>query len=543
MTELDLSTKFNRGLCLSLIDTNVVEAIRMYREYTSYLYANDKAESYKKELIAVRVAFLNKLSEFINDNKNKDKTYELIAAYQELITAFPNEPLFYKNAADCFDTIEQFDISAELLLKAEEINSDDIEIKKALFHAYINLKDFEKAKEYAEVVAEKEPDDSDNYYRMGQVYDKLYDLTENEEYIKKAILNLEIAKKINPDKKIYHKGLTILYTKTNNFEKVKETWKDCFRFRNELTNIDYIDYAMFLIREGDFKNGFEYYEARFKSETRPVKYPSIKKPVYNGKQDISKKTLLVQAEQGHGDVFLFSRFFNDLKNKTAKIIARVPKTTEKIIRQSFPFVEVVSTKEDLNEAKFDCHIPLMSIPKAVGLTKDTIPYTDKYLVSDENLVREFKNKYFNNSKFKIGIVFEGSKRGLYTRNIKLDYLLPLALIDNVQVYSLQYKEPDETFKDTKIINTAPFIKTFDETAAIIENMDLIVTVDNSVMNLAGGLGKKTFCLFNLIPEFRWFDLSGDDVKWYKTVKPYQCKKQSEWEPVIERVVADIKGML
>ena len=107
--ELDLLTKFNRGLCLSLIDTNVVEAIRMYREYTSYLHSKDNEESFKNELIAVRVAFLNKLAKFIEDDKNKDKNGDLIACYHELIAAFPNEANFYIKCADCFYNIEQYD--------------------------------------------------------------------------------------------------------------------------------------------------------------------------------------------------------------------------------------------------------------------------------------------------------------------------------------------------------------------------------------------------------------------------------------------------
>ena len=185
----------------------------------------------------------------------------------------------------------------------------------------------------------------------------------------------------------------------------------------------------------------------------------------------------------------------------------------------------------------------MSLPLALNLNKANIPNKGKYLFADENKTKEFKNKLFNNNKFKIGINYKGSLRGLNTRNVPLEELLPLTKINNVQVYSLQFDEPDETFKDTNIINLAPYIKTFDDTASLTDNMDLMITADNSTMNLSGALGKKTFCLFNMIPEFRWFDLKGNDVKWYSFVKPYQCKKQREWKPVIEKMVEDIKNMI
>lgn len=541
--DIDLLTKFNRGLCLSLIDTNVIEAIRMYREYSSYLHNNDGEEACKKELLTVRAAFLKKLIDFVELEEDKTKTGDLIACYQELIVAFPKNEDLYVKCAKCFKKLEQYDIEVELLEKAFKIKPFGLENLKTLYDAYRNNEQLEKAKETAEKIIEKEPDNSDNYYRLGEISDKIYNKYEKEEDIKNAILNLEIAKKMNPNKKLYYKALTILYTKTGDFQKVKEAWDNCFKFKSQITNTDFVDYGMFLIRTGDFKNGFEFYEKRFITETKAVQYPKINKPLYDGKKDISGKTLLVQSEQGFGDVFLFSRFFYELKNRNIKIIARVPNTTLEIVKRSFPFVQAVSNEKKLEDINFDYHIPLMSLPLALNLNKTNIPNKGKYLFADENKTKEFKNKLFNNNKFKIGINYKGSLRGLNTRNVPLEELLPLTKINNVQVYSLQFDEPDETFKDTNIINLAPYIKTFDDTASLTDNMDLMITADNSTMNLSGALGKKTFCLFNMIPEFRWFDLKGNDVKWYSFVKPYQCKKQSEWKPVIEKMVEDIKNMI
>lgn len=541
--DIDLLTKFNRGLCLSLIDTNVIEAIRMYREYSSYLHNNDGEEACKKELLTVRAAFLKKLIDFVELEENKTKTGDLIACYQELIVAFPKNEDLYVKCAKCFKKLEQYDIEVELLEKAFKIKPFGLENLKTLYDAYRNNEQLEKAKETAEKIIEKEPDNSDNYYRLGEISDKIYNKYEKEEDIKNAILNLEIAKKMNPNKKLYYKALTILYTKTGDFQKVKEAWDNCFKFKSQITNTDFVDYGMFLIRTGDFKNGFEFYEKRFITETKAVQYPKINKPLYDGKKDISGKTLLVQSEQGFGDVFLFSRFFYELKNRNIKIIARVPNTTLEIVKRSFPFVQAVSNEKKLEDINFDYHIPLMSLPLALNLNKANIPNKGKYLFADENKTKEFKNKLFNNNKFKIGINYKGSLRGLNTRNVPLEELLPLTKINNVQVYSLQFDEPDETFKDTNIINLAPYIKTFDDTASLTDNMDLMITADNSTMNLSGALGKKTFCLFNMIPEFRWFDLTGNDVKWYSFVKPYQCKKQSEWKPVIEKMIEDIKNMI
>lgn len=538
MAELDLMTKFNRGLILSLADKNVYEAVQTYRQYTSYLHSNDTKEEFKQELIKTRVAFLSKLVDFIENKDNQDKTGDLIAAFQELITAFPDEPNFYIKCADVFKKLEQSDIVLELLNKAEENSKGKIEVEKLLYESCKEAGELEKARKLAENILKKESDEPDNYYNLSAISDKLFDKTGNEEFIKSAILNMEIARKMNPNNKLYAKSLTILYMKAGDEDKLNEAWAECLKFKN-LSNNDIVDYAAHLIKHGDFKKGFELYEKRFNLEIRAVKYPEITKPRYDGKKDISKSTLLVQWEQGFGDAFLFSRFLPDLKNKAGKIIARMPDTVSAVIQRSFPFVEVVSNNVELSTLDFDYHIPMMSLPLILNLTKDNIPHTGKYLSADAEKVQKFKEKYFNNSEFKIGIVYKGSSVGMKIRDIRLEDILPVSNIKNTKIYSLQFKDPDEYYKDTNIINLGNKVKNYDDTAALIENLDLLVTTDNSVMNLAGAMGKKTFCLFGALPEFRWFDLSGEDIKWYKSVKPYKCARWGEWKPIINKVIEDI----
>ena len=249
-------------------------------------------------------------------------------------------------------------------------------------------------------------------------------------------------------------------------------------------------------------------------------------------------------EQGLGDAFLFSRFLFELKNKAAKIILRTPQTTLELLKNNFKFAEVISSDEDnLNKIRFDYHIPLMSIPMAINLSPDNISHTEKYISANDEKARRYKEKFFKGDKFKIGFSYQGSTVGLATRDIELKFLEPLFNIPNVECYMLQYKIRDEIYKGMNVKNLGNNIKDFDDTAAMIENMDLIVTTDNSILNLAGAMGKKTFALFNNVPEFRWFDLTGDDVKWYKSVKPYIADKQNNWAPLIQKVKSDIEGLV
>lgn len=536
--QLNTLVKFNRGIILALVDENVYEAIRMYREYISLLTSEDN-EEYKKELTSVRFAFIDKLFNFVSDKENHKKTKDIISAYQELISAFPDNWRILQDCSLIFEQLKQYDIQIELLEKAYPLNKENDETIRYLIEANKKARNYNNALKYALELKEQQPDIPNNYCVIGDIYHSLYTIDNNEENLKNAILNMEIAHKMNPHEKVYLKNLTILYLKAKDDTALKKTWEEYIKF--PMTNIDLFDYAAFLIRHKNFKDGFRIYDARFKREIKPTPYPDIKKPMYDGKKDISKNVLLVQWEQGLGDAFLFSRFLFELKNKVRKIILRVPKTVIGLLKDSFDFVEVISNDEDnLSKIQFDYHIPLMSLPKIVNLTYDNIPYQGKYIKANDELTKKFKEKYFNNNKFKIGFSYQGSSVGLVTRDIALKFLEPLFNIENTECYMLQYKIKDETYKGLNVTNLGNKIRYFNDTAAMVENMDLIITTDNSILNLAGAMGKKTYALFNNVPEFRWFDLSGDDVKWYHSVKPYVADKQNNWIPLIQKVKSDIE---
>ena len=541
MGELDTLIKFNRGLILSLADENVYEAIRMYREYVSLLTSKEN-EEYKKELTSVRFAFLEKLFNFVSDKNNFKKTKDMISAYQELISNFPDNKNLYQDCSVIFEQLKQYDIQIELLEKANKLNNENNETIRYLIEAYKKAKRFEEALKYALVLKEREPDIANNYCVLGDIYHSLYATGNNEENLKNAILNMEIAHKMQTGEKTYLKNLTVLYLKAKDEINLKRVWEEYIKL--PMTNIDLFDYAAYLIRHKDFKRGFELYQARFKREIKPTPYPDIKKPLYDGKKDISKNILLVQWEQGLGDAFLFSRFLFELKNKEAKIILRTQQKTLELLKNNFKFAEVISSDEDnLNKIRFDYHIPLMSIPMAINLSPDNISHTEKYISANDEKAGKYKEKFFKGDKFKIGFSYQGSTVGLATRDIELKFLEPLFNIPNTECYMLQYKIRDEIYKGMNVKNLGNNIKDFDDTAAMIENMDLIVTTDNSILNLAGAMGKKTFALFNNVPEFRWFDLTGDDVKWYKSVKPYIADKQNNWAPLIQKVKSDIEGLV
>jgi hypothetical protein len=132
------------------------------------------------------------------------------------------------------------------------------------------------------------------------------------------------------------------------------------------------------------------------------------------------------------------------------------------------------------------------------------------------------------------------------RDISLQYLYPLMQMENVEVYSFQVddltRQMDRVPPGYEFIRLGNTFKNWEDTAAAMKNMDLIVTTDNGVMNLAGALGVKTFGLFNTITEWRWFKVTGDDIAWYKSIKPFQAPTSRAWDIPINKIIEEVRKL-
>lgn len=197
---------------------------------------------------------------------------------------------------------------------------------------------------------------------------------------------------------------------------------------------------------------------------------------------------------------------------------------------------------------YDIIIPLMDLPIVFDMRATNIPYSEGYLKVPEEKVKEYKKKYIKRTKkFRVGFAFEGSEVSLETkRDIPIEEFYPLMKMKNVDLYCFQvgdiFKQLDKVPKSYKFTKLGGTFSNWEDTACAVENMDLIITSDNGVMNLAGALGAKTFGVFNSMTEWRWIDTTGDDVVWYKSVKPFQCVSTDNWSSAMSKVIEEVEKL-
>ena len=473
----------------------------------------------------------------------EQKFMEALEHYREVLS-FPGVPInIYKNVGLCMKNLGNADMAIRFLEHFEEISPDKEDVYIYLGDlVYTDIKDNRRAIEYYEKALEKYPDNFSLYNMLGHLYSTEY----QDKYKDKQIYYLNKAFELAPQNRIVVKNLAYVYGKFDEEAKADEMYAKLMYLNP--THSDLHAYGAYLVKHKRFAEGFKFLQHRFlKEDLENVAFPELlktKKKRWNMKLDISNKTILVHFEQGFGDSIMFARFLDDMKTRCKEVILVVQDSLISLMKDSKLGVDIYSEK-DIPNLKYDYYIPMMDLPIVCETTPDNIPNAQGFLKVPKAKINAYKKQYINdNDKLKIGIAYEGTMASKETnRDIPLSYLYPLMKLEDVEVYSFQVddltRQMDMIPPDAQLIRLGRTFKDWEDTACAMNCMDLMVTTDNGVMNLAGALGIKTFGIFNRVTEWRWFKTDGDDIAWYKSIKPFQCPTSDDWDKPIAQIMEEV----
>ena len=423
--------------------------------------------------------------------------------------------------AECVANFEQFDLALDFLKFYEEKESN-LPLKLLTLGNFYNLKlkDYKKAIKYYEHYLKIDETKSVIYTILASLYAKAYgDLS-----LEDQVRYFEKAYKLKPNDRLVLHGLAFGYEKLKNLKMANKFYEKLIQ--NNPTETDFYNYGAFLISCGEFESGHNYFTHRFSTGDKNLEYPISYAPEkrWNLKSDISDKVLLIHYEQGFGDTFMYCRFVPMMKNLAKQVIFVVQDSLYDLIKNSKIIsdgVMVVSECQSEN-LEYDLHMALLDTPFVLKFSAQNLPLCEKYLEVEDDKVKVYADKYLNKSnKIKVGICLHGNKNANYKgRDLELSKMQEVFNLKDVEFYLLTED------KETEIQNLIPLgetFETFTDTACAVKNMDVVLSTDNVILNLAGSLGVKTLGLFTKYPNFRWFKLSGNDVGWYKSVRPVQIE--------------------
>ena len=423
--------------------------------------------------------------------------------------------------AECVANFKQFDLALDFLKFYEEKESN-LPLKLLTLGNFYNLKlkDYKKAIKYYEHYLKIDETKSVIYTILASLYAKAYgDLS-----LEDQVRYFEKAYKLKPNDRLVLHGLAFGYEKLKNLKMANKFYEKLIQ--NNPTETDFYNYGAFLISCGEFESGHNYFTHRFSTGDKNIEYPISYAPEkrWNLKSDISDKVLLIHYEQGFGDTFMYCRFVPMMKNLAKQVIFVVQDSLYDLIKNSKIIsdgVMVVSECQSEN-LEYDLHMALLDTPFVLKISAQNLPLCEKYLEVEDDKVKVYADKYLNKSnRIKVGICLHGNKNANYKgRDLELSKMQELFNLKDVEFYLLTED------KETEIQNLIPLGETFEsftDTACAVKNMDVVLSTDNVILNLAGSLGVKTLGLFTKYPNFRWFKLSGNDVGWYKSVRPVQIE--------------------
>ncbi|XCC53836.1 tetratricopeptide repeat protein [Polynucleobacter sp. MWH-UH19D] len=305
---------------------------------------------------------------------------------------------------------------------------------------------------------------------------------------------------------------------------------------------------------GNYTNGWRNFEARAFIENSPLNTAYNMLPRLSNIGDIKNKKILIWSEQGLGDTIQFCRFIPELEKLGANITFATPLTLHQTIRTLSQNINIVVEPENLND--YDFQLPLMSAPLLLRTDLESIPHKSPYIFADKAKSQAWSEKLKEFNQFRVGLVWSGGFRAnqpeLHAineqRNIPLSTISTLQHLDRVTFFSLQKGDPAESellrdkevfWPKNNLINYASELKDFSDTAAFIENLDLVISVDTSTAHLAAALGKPTWILNRYEPCWRWL-INKTDSPWYPTIRLYNQVRKNDWANVIESVMQDLK---
>jgi tetratricopeptide (TPR) repeat protein len=462
--------------------------------------------------------------------QKKGRIDDAIAYFEKALKIKPDYARTYNNLGIALHEKKQFD---------EAINNYKVAIQldPYLADAYNNLGNSLKEKGLLDEAAtcykktlQTNPDRADAYYNLGIVLNEKGSVDEAIENYRKAI-------QLNPDYIDAYINLGIAFKENGQLDNAINCFKEALR-ANPNDAVTHWNFSLVLLLSGNFEEGWKEYEWRLK--VNDFHHPDLHRPLWSG-SDIAGRTILLHAEQGFGDTIQFIRYAHLVAQRGAKIVIRCQKellALLKNIESADKFIDY-----DQQPPDFDLYCHLLSLPLIFGTTPESIPVKIPYVKVDRILIRKWKNKIQDdNSDLKVGLVWAGREQ----RYFKLELFLPLFQIKDISFYSLQKGEASIQVKNhlnnLKIKDFTGDIYDFADTAAIIQNIDLVISVDTAVAHLAGALGKSVWVLIPFAPDWRWM-LNREDSPWYPTMRLFRQSSSGDWESVIAKVKDELQKLL
>ncbi|WP_169717865.1 hypothetical protein SPSIL_013410 [Sporomusa silvacetica DSM 10669] len=442
-----------------------------------------------------------------------------------------NAETLYKLGTSLYH-MNQLQEALTCLLRYIGLQPGNCEAYNLIGNIYAKVNQLDKACSYLKQAIQINPAYAEAYNNLGGVYYQANQLEMAEQILPEAIC-------LRPNFYEAYKNLGTVYSKMNRLKEAEQVLLQAIELKPDYADAIFTLSLVELLTE-KFTQGWKNYEYRPSLINR--KQPDI--PRWQG-EDLSGRSILLYHEQGLGDTLQFIRYAWQVAALGAKTTVWIQTPLAQLEFQGSPAFSLYEGTDSPPEI-FDFACPLLSLPLIFSTDAATIPQYSSYIRADANLVqkwREHLKGIHDTGLLKVGVAWAGNHTHTddHNRSIAFDTFQLLFLLTGLEWISLQVgpKAEEVNCCPSQIRDVSVLLTNFAETAAVIDNLDLVITVDTSVAHLAGAMGKEVWALLSSMPDWRWM-LEREDTPWYPSMRLFRQRERGNWVEVLARVKAALQ---
>jgi tetratricopeptide (TPR) repeat protein len=453
---------------------------------------------------------------------------EACISYGEALRIYPDHLLALRNRGLLLLDLWRGDEALADLGKAVELEPNSVDALNNYCIALIFLKRYDEALAILDRALSISPEMEELFNNKGSALKNLGRFDE-------ALASYDRAIAIKPDYAKAHCNRGNCLDEMGRYDEALSGYKDALALQPNHADAHW-GTALNCLRAGDLKTGWAEYEWRWKLRFLRIKQRHFGQPLWIGAEPIDGKVLLLHNEQGLGDALQFCRYVPLVAARGARVVLEIEGPLKELLSGLTGVSHCIAKGEMLPD--FDLHCPLTSLPLAFDTTLDTIPSAAPYISVGAHAT-DWGARLGSRNRPRIGLVWSGNPDHHNDRNrsVPLKTLLPLFDAE-AQFVSLQkdIRSSDEAVlrERSDILHLGPELQSFGDTAALIEQLDLVISVDTSVAHLAGALARPVWILLPYIADWRWL-IDREDSPWYPTARLFRQSQTREWHSVVDEM--------
>lgn len=506
-----------------------------------------------------------------NSLLSQGRREEAVAAQATAVDLEPSNPTIWYSSGLILEKVNKWEAAQEAYRRSVELAPELSNARAGLARIYCLLGEVATAQKLLSQAIEEYPEDTTLLCSMGAMYDSNSEPVQAELYYRRA---LRVASRlvvawvglgnalqnqdrhseadqcymnaieIDPNHPEAHFNQGVSFQRQRNYDKALSSLNLAISKRPDFVEAHW--YKSFLcLLLGDYALGWDEYEWRLRQKeniTRP-----FVQPVWDGSK-LDGRTILVHDEQGYGDTFQFVRYLALVKSQGAHVVFECHPKLSAILKGVSGYDQIVErvSPHTIPSVKFDTQIHLMSLPRIFNTRIEKVPDSIPYLRAESERILFWRDRIAADSNFKVGLAWSSANS---IRSCSLLNFLPLSEVPGVSFYCLQkgpgIEQADMPLGKMDLIRLDKELDLTDrfvDTAALMVNLDLIISIDTSIVHLAGAMGCPVWTILSAFPDWRWTN-AGNSTPWYPTMRLFRQFEPGDWDKVFAMVREELSNQV